>query len=87
MNKADLLQRIIDTLSFDLDVVQRAAQTAGHAEIIVDITTTGSTLAANSLKILDDGVILKSSAVLAGRAAVLDDLRVIRLCAALSTMA
>lgn len=28
MNKADLLQRIIDTLSFDLDVAQRAAQTA-----------------------------------------------------------
>ncbi len=28
MNKADLLTRIIDTLSFDLDVAQRAAQTA-----------------------------------------------------------
>jgi transcription elongation GreA/GreB family factor len=31
MNKADLLQRIIDTLGFDLDVVQRAAQTAYEA--------------------------------------------------------
>ncbi|WP_442114274.1 GreA/GreB family elongation factor [Pseudomonas sp. NUPR-001] len=31
MNKADLLQRIIDTLSFDLDVAQRAAQTAYEA--------------------------------------------------------
>ncbi|MGF6591330.1 GreA/GreB family elongation factor [Pseudomonas sp. 2835] len=31
MNKADLLQRIIDTLTFDLDVAQRAAQTAYEA--------------------------------------------------------
>ncbi|CAI8867499.1 MULTISPECIES: transcription elongation factor GreAB [Pseudomonas] len=31
MTKADLLQRIIDTLSFDLDVAQRAAQTAYEA--------------------------------------------------------
>lgn len=35
---------------------------AGTAEAIVDITTTGSTLAANGLKILDDGVILRSQA-------------------------
>ena len=38
------------------------APAAGTAEAIVDITTTGSTLAANNLKILDDGVILKSEA-------------------------
>jgi ATP phosphoribosyltransferase len=38
---------------------------AGLADVIVDITTTGSTLAANQLKILDDGVILRSTAVLA----------------------
>lgn len=31
MNKADLLQRIIDKLGVDLDVVQRAAQTAYEA--------------------------------------------------------
>lgn len=31
MNKADLMQRIIDTLSRDLDVAQRAAQTAYEA--------------------------------------------------------
>jgi len=31
----------------------------------VDITTTGATLAANDLKVLDDGVILKSQAQLA----------------------
>jgi ATP phosphoribosyltransferase len=35
---------------------------AGTAELIVDITTTGATLAANGLRVLDDGVILKSEA-------------------------
>ena len=35
---------------------------AGTADLIVDITTTGETLKANGLKILDDGVILKSQA-------------------------
>ncbi|MFN0218876.1 MAG: ATP phosphoribosyltransferase [Hyphomicrobium sp.] len=38
------------------------APAAGTAELIVDITTTGQTLRANGLKILDDGVILKSQA-------------------------
>ena len=32
---------------------------AGLAELIVDITTTGATLKANGLKVLDDGVILQ----------------------------
>ncbi|MGH6870421.1 MAG: ATP phosphoribosyltransferase [Rhizomicrobium sp.] len=41
------------------------APAAGIAEAIVDITTTGATLAANALKMLDDGVILKSRAQLA----------------------
>lgn len=35
------------------------APAAGTAELIVDITTTGSTLAANNLRILDDGLILQ----------------------------
>ncbi|MGO4704785.1 ATP phosphoribosyltransferase [Microvirga sp. 2MCAF38] len=35
---------------------------AGSAELIVDITTTGTTLTANALKILDDGVMLRSEA-------------------------
>ena len=38
------------------------APAGGTAELIVDITTTGATLAANGLKVLDDGVILKSHA-------------------------
>jgi ATP phosphoribosyltransferase len=37
---------------------------AGSAEIIVDITTTGATLAANQLKVLDDGIMLSSQASL-----------------------
>ena len=40
------------------------APAAGTAEVIVDITTTGATLRDNGLKILDDGVILKSQATL-----------------------
>lgn len=38
------------------------APAAGSAELVVDITTTGATLAANGLKVLSDGVILKSQA-------------------------
>jgi ATP phosphoribosyltransferase len=41
------------------------APAAGTAEVIVDITTSGSTLKANGLKVLEDGVILKSQAQLA----------------------
>ena len=43
-----------------------AAPAAGTAEVIVDITSTGATIKANDLKILRDGVILKSQASLAG---------------------
>lgn len=51
----------------DYRIVESAGATegapaAGSAELIVDITTTGSTLTANNLKILADGVILKSQA-------------------------
>lgn len=37
---------------------------AGSADVVVDITSTGSTLRANHLKVLDDGVILRSQACL-----------------------
>ncbi|GLK67247.1 ATP phosphoribosyltransferase [Hansschlegelia plantiphila] len=40
------------------------APAAGSADVIVDITTTGATLAANGLKVLDDGVMLRSQAQL-----------------------
>ncbi|WP_374469158.1 ATP phosphoribosyltransferase [Phenylobacterium sp.] len=41
------------------------APASGAAELVVDITTTGATLAANGLKTLADGIILKSQAQLA----------------------
>jgi ATP phosphoribosyltransferase len=52
--------RIVESLG-----ATEGAPAAGVAEAIVDITTTGATLAANELKVLDDGVILKSQAQLA----------------------
>lgn len=51
--------RIVESLG-----ATEGAPAAGSAEAIVDITTTGSTLAANALKIVSDGVILKSQAAL-----------------------
>jgi ATP phosphoribosyltransferase len=59
----------------DYRIVESAGATegapaAGTAELIVDITTTGTTLAANGLKIVEDGVILRSQAnLVAARAA------------------
>lgn len=49
--------RIVESLG-----ATEGAPAAGSAELIVDITTTGETLRANGLRILDDGVILKSEA-------------------------
>jgi ATP phosphoribosyltransferase len=50
------------------------APAAGAAELVVDITTTGATLAANGLKVLDDGLILSSQAhVAAALTATWDD--------------
>ena len=49
--------RIVESLG-----ATEGAPAAGLAELIVDITTTGATLQANGLKVLDDGVILKSQA-------------------------
>ncbi|MGI9352056.1 MAG: ATP phosphoribosyltransferase [Rhizobiaceae bacterium] len=49
--------RIVESLG-----ATEAAPAAGQADAIVDITSTGSTLRANGLKILSDGVILKSEA-------------------------
>jgi ATP phosphoribosyltransferase len=49
--------RIVESLG-----ATEGAPAAGSAELIVDITTTGATLAANGLKTLDDGVMLRSQA-------------------------
>lgn len=52
--------RIVESLG-----ATEGAPSSGSAELIVDITTTGATLAANGLKVLDDGTILRSQANLA----------------------
>ncbi len=52
--------RIVDSAG-----ATEGAPAAGAAELIVDITTTGATLEANALKIVADGVILRSQAQLA----------------------
>ena len=49
--------RIVESLG-----ATEGAPAALLAELIVDITTTGATLRANGLKVLDDGVVLKSQA-------------------------
>ncbi|PLP59303.1 ATP phosphoribosyltransferase catalytic subunit HisG [Mesorhizobium loti] len=51
--------RIVESLG-----ATEGAPATGSADIIVDITTTGSTLKANHLKILSDGIVLKSQACL-----------------------
>ncbi len=66
--------RIVESLG-----ATEGAPAAGTAEVIVDITTTGSTLEANQLKVLDDGIILKSEAVLACRKSLAGQPRIIDL--------
>ena len=51
------MYRIVESLG-----ATEGAPATGLAELIVDITSTGSTLKANGLRILDDGIILKSQA-------------------------
>ena len=56
---------IADYRIVDSSGATEGAPAAGAAELIVDITTTGATLAANGLRPLADGLILKSQAQLA----------------------
>jgi ATP phosphoribosyltransferase len=53
---------IIDYRIVESTGATEGAPAAGTAELIVDITTTGTTLAANGLKVIEDGVILRSQA-------------------------
>jgi ATP phosphoribosyltransferase len=55
-------QRVTDYRIVESLGATEGAPAAGQAELIVDITTTGATLRANALKVLDDGVILRSQA-------------------------
>lgn len=52
--------RIVESLG-----ATEGAPASGSADVVVDITSTGSTLRANHLKVLEDGVILRSQASLA----------------------
>jgi ATP phosphoribosyltransferase len=47
--------RIVESLG-----ATEGAPASGSADLIVDITTTGTTLRANALKVLGDGLILRS---------------------------
>jgi len=53
---------IIDYRIVESAGATEGAPAAGTAEMIVDITTTGTTLAANGLKVVEDGTILRSQA-------------------------
>ena len=53
---------IVDYRIVESSGATEGAPAAGTAELIVDITTTGATLAANGLKIVEDGIILRSQA-------------------------
>ena len=66
-------QGVIDYRIVESAGATEGAPAAGTAELIVDITTTGATLAANGLKLVEDGVILRSQAnLVAARTAAWD---------------
>ena len=56
---------IVDYRIAESGSATEGAPVSGSAELVVDITSTGATLAANGLKMLADGLILKSQAHLA----------------------
>jgi ATP phosphoribosyltransferase len=56
---------IVDYRIVESGGATEGAPAAGAAELVADITTTGATLGANGLKVLDDGLILSSQAQLA----------------------
>lgn len=61
--------RIVESLG-----ATEGAPASGSADAIVDITSTGSTIRANRLKVLDDGIILRSQAnLIASRVATLNE--------------
>ena len=73
--------RIVESLG-----ATEGAPASGTAQVIVDITSTGSTLKANNLKVLDDGLIFQSQAVLAVTKPALLDPRISQLQKRLQTL-
>jgi ATP phosphoribosyltransferase len=64
---------VVDYRIVESSGATEGAPAAGTAEMIVDITTTGATLAANGLKVIEDGIILRSQAnLVAARTAAWD---------------
>ena len=53
---------VVDYRIVESSGATEGAPAAGTAELIVDITTSGATLAANGLKVIEDGIILRSQA-------------------------
>jgi ATP phosphoribosyltransferase len=53
---------VIDYRIVESSGATEGAPAAGTAEMIVDITTTGTTLVANGLKVVEDGTMLRSQA-------------------------
>ena len=53
---------VIDYRIVESSGATEGAPAAAPAEMIVDITTSGATLAANGLKVVEDGIILRSQA-------------------------
>jgi ATP phosphoribosyltransferase len=67
---------VVDYRIVESSGATEGAPAAGTAEMIVDITTTGATLAANGLKVIEDGIILRSQAnLVAARTAAWDEAR------------
>jgi len=65
---------VVDYRIVESSGATEGAPAAGTAELIVDITTTGATLSANGLKVIEDGVVLRSQAnLVAARAAAWDE--------------
>lgn len=64
-------RNVADMQIVTADGTLEAAPTVGYADLIADISSTGTTLHENHLNILSDGVILKSAAVLIGNRAAL----------------
>ena len=71
--------RIVESLG-----ATEGAPAAGSAELIVDITTSGSTLKANNLKVLDDGLILSSCAVMAVTSGAKNGRLIIQICGSMA---
>jgi ATP phosphoribosyltransferase len=65
---------VVDYRIVESSGATEGAPAAGTAEMIVDITTTGATLTANGLKVIEDGIILRSQAnLVAARSAAWSD--------------